>query len=254
MGFHMSLDSEYDKAGDFYFNWLDKNLPDRDRYIQPSIEIMLAMLGNVQGIKVCDLGCGDGYLSRILASRGALISGVDISRNLLRHAKEHSSQLDITYLLDDAQSMSQVSEASLDAVICNMVLMDIPDLSATMSSVRRVLVDGGKFVFSILHPCFFTPFNADSPSEEIDEGGNFKALRVTRYGLEGKWFSDGSGMCGRLGSHHRTLSTYLNTLSASGFQLVEISEPLDPVLDEKVKCRESIVPTLLIAKSIAIQG
>lgn len=250
----MSFDSEYDKAGDFYFNWLDKNLPDRDRYIQPSIEIMLDMLGNVQGIKICDLGCGDGYLSRILASRGALVSGVDISRNLLRHAKGHSSQLDITYLLDDAQSMSQVSEASLDAVICNMVLMDIPDLSATMSSVRRVLVDGGKFVFSILHPCFFTPFNADSPSEEFDEGGNFKALRVTRYGLEGKWFSDGSGMCGTLGSHHRTLSTYLNTLSASGFQLVEISEPLDPVLDRDVKCRESIVPTLLIAKSIALQG
>ena len=138
----MSFNSEYDKAGDFYFNWLDKNLPNRDRYIQPSIEIMLAMLGNVQGIKICDLGCGDGYLSRILASRGALVSGVDISRNLLRHAKGHSSQLDITYLLDDAQSMSQVSEASLDAVICNMVLMDIHDLSATMSSVRRVLVDG----------------------------------------------------------------------------------------------------------------
>ena len=133
----MSFASEYDQADDFYFDWLDKNLPERDRNIQPSIEIMLAMLGHVHGIKVCDLGCGDGYLSRILASRGALLSGVDISRNLLRHAKEYSSQLDITYLLDDAQSMSQVSEASLDAVICNMALMDIPDLSATMPGVRR---------------------------------------------------------------------------------------------------------------------
>ena len=148
--------------------------------------------------------------------------------------------------------MNQISDASMDAVICNMALMDIPDLTATFSSVRRVLVDGGKFVFAILHPCFFTPFNAENPPEDLDEEGNFKALRVTRYGLEGKWFSNGIGMCGTLGSHHRTLSTYLNTLSASGFQLEEVSEPLAPVLEATAKRRESIVPTLLIAKSIAL--
>ena len=42
-------DSEYDKAGDFYLNWLDRNVPDRDRRIQSSVEIMLAMLDDVQG-------------------------------------------------------------------------------------------------------------------------------------------------------------------------------------------------------------
>ena len=252
MSIHELTESEYDKAGDFYVNWLDKNVPDRDTQIQPSIEIMLAMLGDVQGSNVCDLGCGEGYLSRILASRGALVTGVDTSRILLRHAREHSNQLGITYFLDDAQSMNQISDASMDAVICNMALMDIPDLTATFSSVRRVLVAGGKFVFAILHPCFFTPFNAENPPEDLDGEGNFKALRVTQYGLEGKWFSDGNGMCGTLGSHHRTLSTYLNTLSASGFQLEEVSEPLAPVLDAAAKRRESIVPTLLIAKSIAL--
>ena len=104
MSIHELIESEYDKAGDFYVNWLDKNVPDRDTHIQPSTEIMLAMLGDVQGTNVCDLGCGEGYLSRILASRGALLTGVDISRILLRHAREHSNQLGITYCLDDAQS------------------------------------------------------------------------------------------------------------------------------------------------------
>lgn len=248
----MTIESEYDKVGDFYVNWLDENVPDRDTQIQPSTEIMLAMLGDVQGSNICDLGCGEGYLSRILASRGALVTGVDISRLLLRHAREHSNQRGITYFLDDAQAMNQVSDASMDAVICNMALMDIPDLTATFSSVRRVLVSGGKFVFSILHPCFFTPFNAENPAEDLDAEGNFKALRIVRYGREGKWFSDGVGMCGTLGSYHRTLSTYFNTLSASKFQLAEVSEPLAPVLDATTKCRESIVPTLLIAKSIAL--
>ena len=245
--------SEYDKAGDFYLNWLDRNVPDRDRGIQSSVEIMLAMLDDVQGIRVCDLGCGEGYLSRILASRGALVTGVDISRILLRHAKEHSDDHGIRYVLDDAQSLSQVSDASMDAVICHMALMDIPDLTATLSNVRRVLVDDGQFVFTILHPCFFSPFNAENPQEDLDEEGNFKALRVSRYGHEGKWYSDGSGMCGTLGSHHRTLSTYFNTLIRSGFQLSEISEPLeDSAADPAERRRESIVPTLLIAKAIAL--
>ena len=105
---------------------------------------------------------------------------------------------------------------------------------------------------SVLHPCLFTPFNAENPQEECDEEGNFKALRVSRYGLEGKWYSDGTGMCGTLGGHHRTLSTYFNTLIRSGFQLAEISEPLDPVADPVERRRESIVPTLLIAKAIAL--
>ena len=181
-------DSEYDKVGGFYLNWLDRNVPDRDRRIQPSVEIMLAMLGDVQGISICDLGCGEGYLSRILASRGALVTGVDISQMLLRHAKEHSDDHGIAYVLDDAQSLNQVSDASMDAVICNMALMDIPDLAATLFNVRRILADNGRFIFAILHPCFFTPFNAENPQEEFDEEGNFKALRVSRYGLEGKWY------------------------------------------------------------------
>ena len=44
MGINELADSEYDKIGDFYLNWLDRNVPDRDRRIQSSAEIMLTML------------------------------------------------------------------------------------------------------------------------------------------------------------------------------------------------------------------
>jgi len=253
----MSVDnlpeSEYDKAGDFYFEWLGRNMPARDDRIDPLIEIMLAMLGDVNGRCVCDLACGEGYLSRILAGLGARVTGVDLSQILLRHARRHSQQRNINYILDDAQSLSRIADASMDAVVCNMALMDIPDLSATLASVRRILVDGGTFVFRILHPCFVTPFNAENPPEDLDENGNFKALRVSRYSLEGKWYSNGTGMCGTLGSHHRMLSTYLNGLFANGFQLTELSEPLAS-LDSTttVQQMDSIVPTFLITKSNAL--
>ena len=140
----------------------------------------------------------------------------------------------------------------MDAVLCHMALMDIPDLAATLSSVRRVLVDQGRFVFTILHPCFFSPFDAENPREDLDEEGNFRAVRVSRYGREGKWYSDGSGMCGTLGGHHRTLSTYFNTLIESGFQLSEVSEPLVSPEGSEERRRESVVPTLLIGRAIAL--
>lgn len=247
-------ESEYDKVGDFYFGWLEKHGADRDVRIDSTVEIILSMLGNVDGRRVCDLACGEGYLSRILASRGARVTGVDISRILLDHAREHSQQKNISYVLDDAQSLSRITTASMDAVVCNMALMDIPDLSATFASVRRILVDSGIFVFHILHPCFFTPFNVDIPTVDLDENGNFKALRVSRYGLEGKWYSGGIGMCGTLGSYHRMISTYLNALAVNGFRLVQLYEPLAPL--ENIKSTipqvDSVVPSNLIVKSDAL--
>jgi SAM-dependent methyltransferase len=248
-------ESEYDKVGDFYFGWLQKYCPDRDVRISSDIEIMLSMLGNVEDRCICDLACGEGYLSRILAARGARVTGVDISRILLDHARRHPQQKNISYILDDAQSLSLIPATSMDAVVCHMALMDIPDLSATCASVRRILVDGGTFVFCILHPCFETPFNAQNPPEECDEDGNFKAARISRYSLEGKWYSDGMGMRGTLGSHHRMLSTYFNTLFANGFRLTELSEPIVPANPvSTVQRRENIVPTVLIAKSNALPG
>lgn len=251
----MSVDnlpeSEYDKVGEFYISWLGG--PDREVSISSDIELMLSMLGNVNGRCVCDLACGEGFLSRILASRGARVTGVDISRTLLDHARRHLQQENISYVLDDAQSLNRITSSSMDAVVCNMALMDIPDLSATLASVRRILIDSGTFVFHILHPCFFTPFNVKNPPEELDSEGNFVAVRTTRYSVEGKWYSNGTGMCGTLGSYHRMLSTYFNALFVNGFQLIELYEPIEPAdTASTVRQMGSIVPTHLIAKSTAL--
>lgn len=90
--------------------------------------------------------------------------------------------------------------------------MVLPGLEETYGAVRRILRDDGTFVFSIVHPCFETSFNAANPAFITDENGNFVAKGVTRYGEEGKWFSDGDGMYGTLGSFHRKLSTYVEHL------------------------------------------
>src|SRR5690349_14386911 len=53
----------------------------------PLLARLLECLGNVDGCAVLDACCGEGFLSRILASRGAHVTGVDVSPRLIKLAK-----------------------------------------------------------------------------------------------------------------------------------------------------------------------
>jgi hypothetical protein len=144
----------------------------------------------------------------------------------------------------DAETLAGLSAASFDGVICNMALMDIGDLVAASASTQRILRKGGWFVFTIMHPCFQT-----SKSAWITDAGKTGRL-VRAYFEEGRWHSSKSGMRGRVGSVHRTLSTYFNTIRAAGFVLEAVAEPrlcrepskLEPAYDE--------VPALLAARFV----
>src|ERR671916_3059740 len=59
----------------------------------------LAMLPGVDGFAGLDLGCGEGHNTRLLAERGARMTGIDISPALVRHAREaeQAHPLGITY-------------------------------------------------------------------------------------------------------------------------------------------------------------
>lgn len=181
------------------------------------------LVGDVAGLWVCDLACGEGRVSRHLADLGARVVGVDVSSRLLTMAGEHerTEPRGVGYLRDDARGLAAVRDCVFHGVVCNMALMDIPDLVPTVRAIARVLRPGGWFVFSILHPCYHT-----RPSGEItaDDGTVFRT--VSDYFTEGFWRSDlRPGPPGRVGAHHRTLSTYVNTLTEAGLPVERISEP-----------------------------
>jgi SAM-dependent methyltransferase len=148
--------------------------------------------------------------------------------NLLERAREQTGQLAITYIRDDAQRLGELREHKFDVVICNLALMDIPDVQAVYRAVYRILRTEGRFVFSVLHPCFETPFRAPESHLQYDAAGNFDGFIVRRYAAEGYWNSGGTGMRGKFGAYHRTLSTYVNGLLDAGFELMRIEEPRLP--------------------------
>lgn len=187
-------------------------------------------IGSVEGMSVCDLACGQGEMARQMARRGATVVGVDISERLLDIARreEEAEPQGITYVQDDAQSLAAFSGASFEGVLCNMALMDIPDLTAVFGAVRRIVRPTGWFSFTITHPCFQRP-----PGRSYYE--------------EGFWRSDNPhGVRGQVGAHHRTLSTYLNALTEAGMFVERLSEPLLPGRDIPVilaaLCRTTMIP------------
>ena len=134
--------------------------------------------------------------------------GVDVSRELLERARSMSVGLTgIEYVEGDVAEQSVLSGEEFDLVVCNFGLSDIDDLDGVCRTVARVLRPGGRFIFSILHPCF-------AGAERVS--GSWPTLGS--YYDEGWWRADGelSVLRQQVGGNHRTLSTYVNTLVRRG--------------------------------------
>lgn len=231
--------------------WYDTYLRENPMYREVILPTLLELVGEPGGQAICDLACGQGWIARELARRGARVTGVDISENLLAlaQAAEEREPLGITYLQDDAQSAHTQVSASFDGAICIMALMNISDVGAAFRTARRILKPGGWFVFAITHPCFETPY---AKWIEADDGTRVRAVRG--YFDERFWTSHGSsGVRGRVGEYHRMLSTYLNTMTASGLVLDHLREPqvTEGKRAEQVPGNRE-VPSLLFVRARAV--
>jgi ubiquinone/menaquinone biosynthesis C-methylase UbiE len=210
--------SSYDEIAEWYDNWVGTHSMSDDPYFRAAE----ALMGEVAGQRICDLACGQGRVARHLADRGAHVVGVDLSANLLAIARRHeeTSPRGIEYIHADVQRLDSTAFGPFDGVVCSMALMDIPDLATTVRSVAHLLRAEGWFAFSILHPCFHT---SQSGELESPEG---VVRTISRYFVEGYWRSDTrTGPPGKVGAYHRTLSTYINTLSEAGLRLERLTEP-----------------------------
>ncbi len=147
----------------------------------PSIERLLQIK---EGMRVLDVACGNGQLSRWMSERGANVVAVDISEKMIgfAHGRGNPGPGTISYQTVDASepgALEKLGHQSFDATICNMALMDMPDIEPLAKAIPALIGSGGKFVFSVTHPCFNTSDMRKVASESM-EGGT---ARVT-YGVE----------------------------------------------------------------------
>lgn len=214
----VASDARYDSIADWYPDWVG----DGEGLIAEGVGGLLP--STVRGARLLDVACGHGRTSRGLARMGAHVVGVDVSGELLARAlaREEAQPLGITYRLADIAEADEWWDGALfDGAVCEMAMMDIDDLQHTVGAVGRVVRSGGWFVVSMVHPCF--PGNEAGLSSWPPEASYFD---------EGWWGStdhNPDGVRIRVGSSHRTLSTYLNALTEAGFSLDRAVEPPAPV-------------------------
>jgi len=197
----------------------------------PNIERMLNV---VPGMHILEIACGNGNFSRRLAILGANVTAFDFSQNFITRArnKNQSYADQITYHVLDATDHADLQTLEgipFDAAVCNMALMDIPEIETLISTLPTLLSDGAKFIFSITHPCF-NSYGSSKIVEEIDRNGDMitqHGIKITAYSLVTEF--KGLGVIGQPEAQyyfHRPLSYYLNTCTSAGFLLDEIQEPV----------------------------
>src|SRR5580765_3903491 len=88
---------------------------------------MLALVGDVTGRRVLDLGCGEGAYSRELARRGARVTGVDGSGTLIAAARKRAAAagLDIDHQQANASALDRFASGSFDLIVASMILMNV---------------------------------------------------------------------------------------------------------------------------------
>lgn len=208
------------------------------------VPVLLDLAGDVTGRRVCDLACGQGYVSRRLAERGAHVVGIDVSTQLLELAeqRERLEPLGIEYRLGDVQDAAVLAGERFDGVVCNMGLIAIPDLAATLTTVRCTLDRHGWFAFSITHPCFQAP-----GSEWFTDDQRRRGRKIYEYFDEVAWRSGNpDSVRGRVDDYHRTLSTYINTLARHELFIDELAEPCGP--STGTQPAYDLVPPALVAR------
>jgi ubiquinone/menaquinone biosynthesis C-methylase UbiE len=202
----------------------------RNHYLMPR---MLAMLGDVAGKAILDLGCGEGGYARELTRRGAIVTGVDGSARLIEVARERSGGAAAapSFAVANASALDAIASGRFDVVVAAMSLMDVEDYGGAVAEAHRVLRHGGELVMSITHPCFSAPVS----EWKRDAAGEIEVFAVDRYFDRAVW---DDRITARFRApvlrRHRPLEDYLTAPLARGFALEEFREP--SVTAEELTC------------------
>lgn len=198
---------EWDKAAEWWNNEVG-DIGAWHQYIDIDPAIF-KILGNIRNKIILEIGCGNGYFSRLLAKKGARVMAIDISKKLLDFAiiKEKEKSLNINYFVRDAAKLYGIKSKYFDIAIANMSLMDIADARNTIKEVSRVLKQKGHFVFSITHPVFHDEFHQQWTIIREDKKKYF-ARAISRY-LSTTAEKRTLWLSGVKATHyHRSLETY----------------------------------------------
>lgn len=135
-----------------YDNWSAKY----DSYVNLTRDldriITKKTLTNLNCKSIVEIGCGTGKNTFFLSQIGSQVQAIDFSEAMINKAKENLNSDNTTFFVSDITEKWICSDSSVDLITCNLVLEHIKEISFIFSEAYRVLINGGVFFVSELHP------------------------------------------------------------------------------------------------------
>ena len=181
-----------------YDHWSATYNSDENRTRDLDRTVTEKTLAHWQCKSILEIGCGTGKNTRLLSQIGEKVHAVDFSEGMLSLARKKLKPSNVTFSLADITHPWHCDNASVDLVVCNLVLEHIENLAFIFSEAFRVLIPGGHFFICELHP--FRQYQGTQ--------ANFQAAHGT---IEIQAFV-----------HH--ISDFLDAARTSGFRLKEFKE------------------------------
>ena len=201
--------------------------------------VRLEILGDLAGLRILDLGCGDAAFGREALALGARgYTGIDGSANMVAAARQTLAGSGGTVEQATIEGGDYPS-AVFDLVISRLALHYVEDFAAVCAQVQRTLVTGGRFVFSVEHPVI-------TSCARGWQSGERQAWIVDDYFVVGQrvttWMGD------EVTKYHRTVVCYFTALQAAGFTVESLREshPQRALFtDEALYARRQRIPLFL---------
>ncbi|MDE0424200.1 MAG: class I SAM-dependent methyltransferase [Candidatus Poribacteria bacterium] len=181
-----------------YNDWSATYDSDKNRTRDLDQAVTEKTLANWQCKSILELGCGTGKNTYLLSQIGENVYALDFSKGMIALAREKLKFSNVTFSHADITHPWHCDNASVDLVVCNLVLEHIENLQFIFSEAFRVLVPGGHFFVSELHP--FRQYQGTQANFQTTQGTTEIQAFV----------------------HH--ISDFLNAATTNGFRLKEFKE------------------------------
>jgi SAM-dependent methyltransferase len=173
---------------------------------------MLDLIGDIAGLKVLDAACGDGYLARVLAARGASVTGIDIGARLIGRARQRDPEGAIDYRVADLSKGMPGEPETFDMVASFLALNDVIEYRGFIASIADLLRPGGRMVIA-----FNSPYGAvirGNIPDYFDSGATSPYRNLWSLGI-------------KTYLQHRTLEEYLDAFIRAGLRLTKLADSRD---------------------------
>lgn len=206
-------------------NWYDTLVEKPGSYQQEVIlPNVLRLAGNVAKLRWLDVGCGQGFFCRALASAGAVVTGTDISSEMIAVAKRTGGVRSITYVVASAEDLSFTEPHGYDRASMILSLQNIEQVDKAIESIAHALVPLGRAYIVLNHPAFRVP---KVSSWGFDDEAGVQYRRIDAYMSESRATIDmhpGVPGSAHTASFHRPLQYFFKLFAKHRFAVTRLEE------------------------------